>query len=196
MSAARDRRARRRDDDKAQRQVRRWDRLRARAHMRPHAREQRVKALPVQASPKRHEAGVTANVLVGEPDWDRRAGCRPGDKFGHRLVTGLRRRNRRFFHCPAILSKSRSLCPRHRYGQAGVVMRQRQSRVDAPHESHFVPAPQLMFPNPQSAPAAGAEGAGDEAVAGAIGGNLWSFAPSGRPPTATPALRRGATPAS
>ena len=120
MSAARDRRARRRDVDKAQRQVRRWDRLRARAHVRPHAREQRVKVLPVQASPKRHEAGVTANFLVGEPDWDRRAGCRPGDKFGYRLVTGLRRRNRRFFHCPVILSKSRSLCPRHRWLSAAV----------------------------------------------------------------------------
>ncbi len=31
---------------------------------------------------------------------------------------------------------------------------------------------ELMLPNPQDAPAAGAEGAGDEAVAGAVGGDL------------------------
>lgn len=48
-------------------------------------------------------------------------------------------------------------------------MRQRQSREDAPHESHFVPALQLRFPNPQHAPA---ERAGDEAVADAVGGDL------------------------
>ncbi len=56
-------------------------------------------------------------------------------------------------------------------------MRQRQSREDASHEPHFVPARQFMFPNPQHAPAAGAEGAGHEAVAGAVGGDL--FAPEG-----------------
>jgi len=56
-------------------------------------------------------------------------------------------------------------------------MRQRQSPEDAPRESHFVPALQFMFPNPQHAPAEGAERAGDEAVAGAVGSEF--FPPEG-----------------
>jgi hypothetical protein len=81
-------------------------------------------------------------------------------------------------------------------GSGGVETDSEKRPVDAPHESHFVPALQFMLPNSQPAPAAGAEGAGHESVAGAVGGDLWPFTPSGRPPTATPALRCGATPAS
>ena len=45
----------------------------------------------------------------------------------------------------------------------------------ASHEAGFAFAGQLMFPDAEDAPAEGAEGAGDEAVAGAVAGNF--FAP-------------------
>ena len=57
-----------------------------------------MKALTVGESTQRHEAAVTANFLVSEPDLDRRTRCRDEDKFGHGLVTGWRRRNQRCFY--------------------------------------------------------------------------------------------------
>jgi hypothetical protein len=45
------------------------------------------------------------------------------------------------------------------------------------HKLHCIFALQLMFPNPQHAPAEGAERAGDEAVAGAV--ELDRVAPEG-----------------
>ena len=52
-----------------------------------------------------------------------------------------------------------------------------QMPEQASHEAGFAFAGQLMFPDAEAAPAAGAEGAGDEAVAGAVGGDL--FPPEG-----------------
>ena len=51
----------------------------------------------------------------------------------------------------------------------------RQSPAEAGEEAGFVLGLQLVFPNPQHAPAEGAERAGDEAVAGSVAGNF--FAP-------------------
>jgi len=68
-----------------------------------------------------------------------------------------------------------------------------QMREQPAHEAGFVFAGELVFPKTEDAPAERAEGAGDEAVAGAVGGKLWLLAPSGRPQAATPALRCGAT---
>ena len=53
----------------------------------------------------------------------------------------------------------------------------RQSPIEPGEEARLVFAREFVFPNPQHAPAAGADGAGHEAVAGAVGGNL--FAPEG-----------------
>ena len=47
----------------------------------------------------------------------------------------------------------------------------------ASHEAGFAFTGQLMFPDAEDAPAEAAQGAGDEAVAGAVGGDL--FPPEG-----------------
>jgi hypothetical protein len=65
--------------------------------------------------------------------------------------------------------------------------------IETAQEAGFVFAREVVLPDAEDAPAAGAEGAGVEAGAGAVGGNLWPFAPRGHPPTTTPARRYGAT---
>lgn len=47
-----------------------------------------------------------------------------------------------------------------------------EGAMEAAQEAGFVFAREFVLPDAEDAPAAGAEGAGDEAVAGAVGGEL------------------------
>ena len=66
--------------------------------------------------PERRGAGVRAELLIGELDFDRLTGAFELDFFRHRLVNRVSALRLIRFHSPSISSQSVALFQLHRYG--------------------------------------------------------------------------------